>query len=79
MATIDLLKEDSMVRNFKKRGIRMKRLSKVGLSLLAICLVIASMSTPMAKGTDVPTSHWAYDPIKEAMEKGIVSGYPDGT
>lgn len=79
MATIDLLKEDSMVRNFRKKGMRMKRLSKVGLFLLAICLVIASMSTPMAKGTDVPTSHWAYDPIKEAMGKGIVSGYPDGT
>jgi len=29
--------------------------------------------------SDVPTSFWAYQPIRWAYERGFMSGYPDGT
>ncbi|MBH9788038.1 S-layer homology domain-containing protein, partial [Clostridioides difficile] len=28
---------------------------------------------------DVPKSHWAYESIKQVAEKGLVTGYEDGT
>jgi len=28
---------------------------------------------------DVPTSHWAYDAVQSLAQKGIFTGYPDGT
>lgn len=28
---------------------------------------------------DLPKDHWAYKDIMEFAEKGIVTGYPDGT
>ena len=29
--------------------------------------------------SDVPESHWAYEAISSAAEKGWINGYPDGT
>ncbi|MGE7749577.1 S-layer homology domain-containing protein [Lysinibacillus fusiformis] len=36
-----------------------------------------SVSKTMLK--DVPKSHWAYESIKQVAEKGLVTGYEDGT
>ncbi|MFF2797094.1 S-layer homology domain-containing protein [Lysinibacillus xylanilyticus] len=38
-------------------------------------------ATPVTKTTfkDVPKSHWAYESIKQVAEKGLVTGYEDGT
>lgn len=40
----------------------------------------AGEDTSAAAGfRDVPTGHWARDRIEQAVEKGYVSGFPDGT
>ncbi|MGE7752759.1 S-layer homology domain-containing protein [Lysinibacillus fusiformis] len=38
-------------------------------------------AAPVTKTTfkDVPKSHWAYESIKQVAEKGLVTGYEDGT
>ncbi|MFF2797070.1 S-layer homology domain-containing protein [Lysinibacillus xylanilyticus] len=38
-------------------------------------------AAPVTKTTfkDVPKSHWAYESIKQVAEKGLVTGYKDGT
>jgi len=40
--------------------------------LLASLLVIAQMK-------DVPKNHWAYEAVKMLVDRGIFTGYPDGT
>ncbi|MCK1988642.1 S-layer homology domain-containing protein [Lysinibacillus fusiformis] len=50
----------------------------------AIVIPIATenvQATPVTKTTfkDVPNSHWAYKSIKQVAEKGLVTGYEDGT
>ncbi|GED66153.1 hypothetical protein LFU01_46050 [Lysinibacillus fusiformis] len=50
----------------------------------AIVIPIASanvQATSVSKTTlkDVPKSHWAYESIKQVAEKGLVTGYEDGT
>lgn len=55
----------------------MKRLVSLVLAL-ALC---ASLTIPAlaADFSDVPADHWAYSAIQTAAEKGITSGYSDGT
>jgi len=50
----------------------------------AIVIPIATenaKAAPVTKTTfkDVPKSHWAYESIKQVAEKGLVTGYEDGT
>lgn len=47
---------------------------------LTLVTVILMTSSVFAKSfTDVPESHWAYESISLMEQKGILSGYPDGT
>lgn len=51
-------------------------------SVIVICLLSVLPATALGeeKGfTDIPKDHWAYKSVDWAYEKGIVSGYPDGT
>ncbi|PJO42907.1 S-layer homology domain-containing protein [Lysinibacillus xylanilyticus] len=55
-------------------------------SVMAAALVIPVatenvQAAPVAKTTfkDVTKSHWAYESIKQVAEKGLVTGYEDGT
>ncbi|QTB12384.1 S-layer homology domain-containing protein [Lysinibacillus sphaericus] len=50
----------------------------------AIVIPVATenvQAAPVTKTTfkDVPKSHWAYESIKQVAEKGLVTGYEDGT
>ena len=50
--------------------------------LIALVLVLITMlSTTVfaASFTDLQKEHWAYEPIMEMANKGILNGYPDGT
>lgn len=42
-------------------------------------LLLGSMSGAFAFFSDMTTSHWAYEQIKDLSEQSIVIGYPDGT
>ena len=44
-----------------------------------VILLIGSMSGAFAFFSDMTTSHWAYEQIKDLSEQSIVIGYPDGT
>ncbi|MFC5468859.1 S-layer homology domain-containing protein [Cohnella suwonensis] len=61
---------------------------KKGLLILLVAVLISVI--PMRAGAvevavtsaafkDVPTTHWAYAYVMEAVEKGIVKGFPNGT
>lgn len=45
----------------------------------AIAARFDKLSTGTKTFSDVPTTHWAYDEISSAAEKGWIAGYPDGT
>ncbi|PIJ98082.1 S-layer homology domain-containing protein [Lysinibacillus sphaericus] len=69
-----------------KRGTFRKKSQKLLLATLALGLatpVIAIPATNAEAATttfkDVPKSHWAYASIKQVAEKGLVTGYSDGT
>lgn len=50
--------------------------------LIALVLVLITMlSTTVfaANFSDLQKGHWAYEPIMEMANKGILNGYPDGT
>ena len=50
--------------------------------ILALVLIVSLAVLPFAKTTtfsDVPATHWAYKAIEYMSEKGIISGYGDGT
>lgn len=50
--------------------------------LIALVLVLITMlSTTVfaASFSDLQKGHWAYEPIMEMANKGILNGYPDGT
>ena len=52
---------------------------KKGFSLLIVVILLLT-SVVFAKGfIDLDSTHWAYEPIVEMSEKGILNGYPDGT
>lgn len=60
---------------------------KMKVILPAVALLVASTFTITGasaaknevKFKDVPKSHWAYESVLDMTNKGIVSGYPDGT
>lgn len=39
----------------------------------------SSQTAAPLKPKDLPTTHWAYDAMKTALDKGLLGGYPDGT
>lgn len=59
----------------------MKLLNKVLAGLLLLSLVIISYpkETKAIRYSDVPTNHWAYYAIQYLAERGIMTGYPDGS
>lgn len=48
----------------------------LGVSALLPSAAQAQGGGPFA---DVPTTHWAYDAVQSLAQKGIFTGYPDGT
>jgi hypothetical protein len=51
-------------------------LGSLGLLLGVLCAApVAAQDTPR----DVPPDHWAYEAVRELAEKGLVTGYPDGS
>nr|WP_325256203.1 S-layer homology domain-containing protein [uncultured Oscillibacter sp.] len=58
----------------------MKRILAVFLSMLILTLAVpAALATKETSFSDVPISHWAFDEIETAVDKGITNGYSDGT
>ena len=54
--------------------------------LLLLCLVVPlSLAVPARAAAaggpfaDVPLNHWSYDALQELAQKGLFTGYPDGT
>ena len=48
------------------------------LGLIAVGMLV-SMCSYAVTFSDLSTEHWAYSYITSLVEKGIISGYPDGT
>lgn len=61
----------------------MKKLSKWGLALIiAVLLLTSVVSCTWAAGTnpvDVPANHWAYQAVKQLVDKGYLGLYQDQT
>lgn len=58
----------------------MKRILAAFLSMLILTLVApVALATEEPSFSDVPISHWAFDEIEMAVDKGITNGYADGT
>lgn len=58
----------------------MKRILAAFLSMLILTLAApAALATEEPSFSDVPISHWAFDEIEMAVDKGITNGYADGT
>ena len=49
------------------------------VALLIVTLGILSGTVFAVNFSDLTSEHWAYEPIVEMANKGILSGYPDGT
>ena len=53
---------------------------KLGKIILVFVLTIGLINVPaMAAFKDMGTEHWAYDKVELMQEKGIISGFEDGT
>jgi len=71
----------------KEKGeIEVKKINKIIFLLITLSLVFSNIaltttvgSSTKSKFKDLSTSHWAYTAIVEAHNKGIVTGYKDGT
>jgi hypothetical protein len=53
-----------------------------GAALGASALIPSAAQAQAAKGgpfADVPTTHWAYDAVQQLAQRGVFTGYPDGT
>ena len=48
-------------------------------SLLVVILTLVTSCSFANNFTDLDATHWAYEPIVEMSERGILNGYPDGT
>jgi len=64
----------------------MKKSSIFAMALTASLItpaIVVPMATPVeaaiTKFKDVPSSHWAYNAITQVAQKGLVTGYTDGT
>lgn len=70
-----------------KKSFRNNLMAKALATSVMTAAVIIPIATenvqaaPVTKTTfkDVPKSHWAYESIKQVAEKGLVTGYEDGT
>ncbi len=71
-----------------KRGTFRKKSQKLLLATLALGVATPVIAIPASNAEaattvttfkDVPKSHWAYASIKQVAEKGLVTGYSDGT
>jgi len=51
---------------------------KIGI-LLVVLMILSSASAFAANFTDVPNDHWASTYISDMQQKGIITGYSDGT
>lgn len=47
--------------------------------LLAAALAAAPASAGRSSFTDLPANHWSYEAVARLVDKGILSGYPDGS
>lgn len=57
----------------------MKRIVSLILAVM-LCAGLAAPAMAANKNfSDVPSSHWAYNDIQSAADKGIIGGYADGT
>jgi len=55
-------------------------MKKYIINILCLCLVVFCTGIKaFAFFSDMTTSHWAYEQIKDLSEQSIVIGYPDGT
>lgn len=57
----------------------MKKFSLILLSLLLLFGIMPMASAKSQSFWDVQKNHWAYDAIYEMADRGIISGYPDGS
>lgn len=48
-------------------------------ALMLVSVVPAALAVDTSSFTDVPTTHWAFNEIEQAVDKGITNGYADGT
>ncbi|MGE7912494.1 S-layer homology domain-containing protein [Lysinibacillus xylanilyticus] len=70
----------------RKSSINNLMVKTLAASVMTAAVVIPVVTenvqaAPVTKSTfkDVPKSHWAYESIKQVAEKGLVTGYEDGT
>jgi len=65
----------------QKYGIKEKLQLKKIISLVIAFMLCISLSVPALATSfpDVPSDYWAYNSIQSATEKGVVSGYADGS
>lgn len=58
----------------------MKKMIPLILVILSLTLTLpAALAAEEPSFSDVPISHWAFDEIETAVDKGITNGYADGT
>ena len=58
----------------------MKKMIPLILIILSLTLTLpAALAAEEPSFSDVPISHWAFDEIEMAVDKGITNGYADGT
>ena len=55
----------------------MKKTAIAALLIVAMFALSAPLFAADPTG-DVPFDHWAYDAVKQLVEKGIIIGYPNG-
>ncbi|MGE7132878.1 S-layer homology domain-containing protein [Lysinibacillus xylanilyticus] len=73
-----------MLRKKSSRNNLMVKALATSLMASAVVIPVTTenvQAAPVTKTTfkDVPKSHWAYESIKQVAEKGLVTGYEDGT
>ncbi|MFJ8512694.1 S-layer homology domain-containing protein [Lysinibacillus xylanilyticus] len=73
-----------MLHKKSSRNNLMVKALAVSVMTAAVVIPVATenvQAAPVTKTTfkDVPKSHWAYESIKQVAEKGLVTGYEDGT
>ena len=53
-----------------------KRVKQFFATLLCAVMVMTSVTSAF---TDVSSSHWAYNSVNNMYEKGVISGFEDGS
>ena len=52
---------------------------KKSIILITLMLTIITSTVFATNFKDLTESHWAYEPVMQMYQKGILNGYPDGT